>query len=157
QLAQRALAGGNTPWRLTNLGTAHYRAGKYTKAVQRLRESQAMNPNWEKTWNRAILAMACYRLNQADLARQNLDAAAAALEERTQTRLQRGEGYGGAATWWDLVHSTLHYREAKKLIDGAEPPDDPRLWVIRARTLEALGQYRQAVASYTKAIELKAD
>ncbi|HMF13901.1 MAG TPA: tetratricopeptide repeat protein, partial [Gemmataceae bacterium] len=40
---------------------------------------------------------------------------------------------------------------------GSEPPDDPRSWVIRARALEALGRQREAVVSYTKALEVKAD
>jgi serine/threonine protein kinase/Flp pilus assembly protein TadD len=155
QHAERAVSGGKTPSRLTTLGTAYYRAGQCDKALACVRESQARDENWEKTWNHSILAMAHRGNNQPDLARRALDAAAAAQEQRIQGMLSAP---GHLPTyWWNILESDVHYREAKKLIDGAEPPDDPRLWVIRARALEALGQQREAVAGYTKALEVKPD
>src|SRR5262249_49129851 len=156
QHAERAVSGGKTPWRVTTLGTAYYRAGRYDKALQCVRESQGRDSNWESTWNHSILAMAHRGNNQPDLARRALDAAAAAQEQRIQDMFRNGPG-GLPKPWWTILESDLHYREAKRLIDGTEPPDDPRLWVIRARALEALGRQREAVASYTKALEVKAD
>jgi Flp pilus assembly protein TadD len=154
QLAELGVAEQKTAWRLTNLGTALYRAGQYDKAVERLRESQTADANWGKTLNLSILAMAHHRLDQPELARQSLDAAALALDERVRTVYQKPPGFL-PTVWWDIVQADLHYREAKRLIDGKPAPDDPRLWVIRGRALVALGRQEEAAGSFGKAIELK--
>src|SRR5262249_33226266 len=57
--------------------------------------------------------------------------------------------------WWLLLQSELHYREAKILIEGEPPPEDAQLWFVRGRALAALGRDEQAVASFSKAIDLK--
>ena len=148
------MAGRRTVWRLANLGTALYRAEQYEKAVERLDESRAVNAAWEPAWNCSILAMAHHRPGHVDPARQNLDRAAAALEQRTETMFRYNTPGFLPNAWWDILQSTQHFREAVMLIDGKPPPDDPRQWVIRGRALAVLGRQVDAAASFTKAIEM---
>lgn len=56
--------------------------------------------------------------------------------------------------WWDWMSCWLLYREAKTVIDGSPPPDDPKLYVVRARALAALGDNEGAGAACDKALEL---
>jgi tetratricopeptide (TPR) repeat protein len=77
RLAERAVQGEPSPWRLHTLGLAHYRAGQYDLAIRRLQEASrtpvgqpAMTPN-----NWLVLAMACHRKGQHGVARHWLDAA----------------------------------------------------------------------------------
>jgi serine/threonine protein kinase/tetratricopeptide (TPR) repeat protein len=155
QLAQAALPLGRAPWLPEGLGLAHYRAGEYEEAIARVREAQAMDPNWETARTNAILAMAHHLLGgQADLVRQRLEAATKAHNQRIDDIFQKPPGNLGV--WWaNVLYADLIYREAKKLIDGTEPADDPRLAVIRGRALAVLGRDEQAVASFSRAIDLK--
>ena len=52
------------------------------------------------------------------------------------------------------MQGDLYFREAKRLIDGAEPKDDPRQWSNRGDSLVALGRHEEGIASYRRAIEL---
>jgi serine/threonine protein kinase/Flp pilus assembly protein TadD len=153
QLAEQAKKDRTWSWRLANLGMAHYRVGQYDKAVARVRDCQTLYPKWEKAWTHSILAMAHHGLGQADRARENLDAAAVALEEMTQSMLRNPPGRL-PTDWWSLLQSHVHYREARKLIEDA-PHDDARLWLTRGRTMTALGHHRQAVDSFSQAIDIQ--
>jgi serine/threonine protein kinase/tetratricopeptide (TPR) repeat protein len=153
QLAQAALPLGRAPWLPEGLGLAHYRAGEYEEAIARLREARAMDPNWEKARTNAILAMAHHGLGEAESARQSLDAATRANDQRIQSIFQNPPGNLGV--WWaNVLYADLIYREAKKLIEGSEPTDDARLWVIRGRALRVLGRDQQAVTDLSRAIDL---
>jgi tetratricopeptide (TPR) repeat protein len=116
-------------------------------------ESQALDSSFERVWNCAILAMAHHRLGEADLARQKLNEATVACNQRIMDLLRSGPGL--PTHWWDMLESSLHYREAKTLIDGFPPADDPRLWVVRGRNLVAVGRDEQAAVSFSKALELQ--
>jgi serine/threonine protein kinase/tetratricopeptide (TPR) repeat protein len=153
KLAERAGPSEREAWRLNTLGLAYYRVGQFAQAALCIGEAQALNPNWNKTGNYAIRAMAHHRQDQADLARKDLDAAAKTQTERIDVMFRNAPGLM-PCTWWDLLQSTLHYREAKMLIDGKAPPDDARLWVVRGRALTAIGRAREAVASCDKALAL---
>lgn len=153
QLAERALEVGKTPWRITNLGTAHLRLGQNDKAMQRVLESQAADGKWDPVWNNSILAMAFHRLGETQLARKSLDAATKAHDQHVNA-IVRGAPGGLAGGWWNILQSTLHYREARKLIEGSEPRDDPRQWVIRGKALAALNRHDPAIACFTKAIDM---
>src|SRR5262245_221601 len=151
QLAERGLSVRRTPWRLATLATAYCRSGDYKKAVDRLLELDALSPGWSRISYYSLLAMAYHGFGKPDLARQSLQSATAWVEWRNQAMFQSPPGEL-TTSWWDLQQSTLHYREAKKLIDGQEPMEDARLRVVRARALAALGREREAVAGLGQAI-----
>ncbi len=145
------------------VGHAEYRAGRYDEAIQTLMGALA-RPHWpigEASY--PVLAMAHYRLGHDADARQALDETARNLDRWTQERYagQRDNwviDYGASGFWplgwWDYVECQLLYREARLLIDGTPPPDDPRLHVLRARALAALHSCEQAIREYDTALRL---
>jgi serine/threonine protein kinase/tetratricopeptide (TPR) repeat protein len=143
------------------LGIAHYRAGQYEEAGRRLRESMAIGPGWA-AWriNYPVLAMAHHRLGQAAEARKALNEAAVAIDQWTGEPYQSGTGWNlgaepsWAIPWWDWLECQLYFREAKVLIDGAPPADDPRLHVVRARAFAALRWSEKAGEEYDAALKL---
>ncbi len=145
------------------LGNALYRAGQYDKVVRQLQEWVAQ-PHWPIGWlSYPVLAMAHYRLGHETEARQALDEAARILDRWTQERYAaRGENWaihaGGDAVWpapwWDYLECQLLYAEARELIDGAPPPDDPRLHVLRARAFAGLDWMEQAASEFDAALRL---
>ncbi len=165
-LAQQAMA--NTPgswYCLYLLGMAHYRAGQYAPAVRRLRESLRAQPEWAaRALSYPVLAMAHHRLGQTAEARQALDAAAEAIARWTRERCQNpgdkcwvhhlGATASWPIAWWDWLECRVYYREARVLIDGSPPRDDPRLHVLRARAFAGLRWADKAVAEYDAALKL---
>jgi Flp pilus assembly protein TadD len=144
---------------------AQYRAGQYQPAVRRLRESLLGHPDWAgRAIGYPVLAMAHHRLGQTAEARQALDAAAEAIDGWTRDRYQnQGEEHwihhrGATAywpiAWWDWLECQLYFREAKVLIDGSPPRDDPRLHVLRARAFAGLHWAEKAVPEYDAALKL---
>jgi tetratricopeptide (TPR) repeat protein len=166
ELAQSIQASNPGFWyELYLLGVAQYRAGQYEQAVRRLRESLAAHPDWAgRALSYPILAMAHHRLGQAAEARQALDAASKALDRWTRERYEAHNWehwsfHQGAVafwpiSWWDWLECQLYYREAKVLIDGSPPPDDPRLHVLRARAFAGLRWSGKAGAEYDAALKL---
>jgi serine/threonine protein kinase/Flp pilus assembly protein TadD len=166
ELAQNATAHYSGSWyALYLLGTAHYRAGQYEPAVRRLRESLGGTPDWAgRAISYPVLAMAHHRLGQTAEARQALEAAAEAIDRWTRDRYQHQEvkdwmHHGGATAywpiaWWDWLECQLDYREARVLIDGSPPQDDPRLHVLRARAFAGLRWAEKAVPEYDAALKL---
>jgi tetratricopeptide (TPR) repeat protein len=152
------IAQANTPgnwYELYLLGIAQYRAGQYGQAVQRLRESLAGQPDWDgRALSYPILAMAHHRMGQAAEARQALDAASKALDRWTRERYEAHDWQAWPIPWWDSLECQLYYREAKVLIDGSPPPDDPRLHVLRARAFAGLDCCEKAVPEYDAALKL---
>jgi tetratricopeptide (TPR) repeat protein len=147
------------------LGLAHYRAGENEEAARRLEESLRAN-DWE--WSpRALgypgLAMARHRLGQKAAAREALSAADRVLDHWTEEMYRQpvdkewinhlGATAHWPIDWWDWLEGRLFYREAKLLIDGSAPPDDPRVHVLRARALASLRWHCRAEAEYAVAIE----
>lgn len=165
ELAENAVSHRPGSWFcLYLLGIAQYRAGQYELAAQRLRESLIGYPDWAaRAMSYPVLAMAHHRMGQAAAARQALDAAAEAIDRWTRDRYQFQGGeysthHGATAhwpiAWWDCLECQLYYREAKLLIDGSAPPDDPRLHVLRARALAGLRWSEQAIPEYEAALNL---
>jgi len=146
------------------LGTAHYRAGQYDDAVRRLEEAVAVQPQWPiSQLSYPVLAMAHHRLGHEAKARQAIGEAARILHRWTQERyIGHGEDWvthrGGDAVWpapwWDYLECQIFYREAKLLIDGAPPADDPRLHVLRGRALAGLDLVEQAAPEFEAALRL---
>jgi serine/threonine protein kinase/tetratricopeptide (TPR) repeat protein len=152
-LTQRAIDAGRSAVRLASLGTALYRAGQYESALGCLREAKAADPAWETTWTDSVAAMIDHRLGRPEEARAALRSAADSLGRWYRLRSDNPAG-PPSAHWWYVVQGHLHYREAKRLIEGAEPAEDPRQWSQRGDSLAALERYREAIASFTRAIEL---
>jgi tetratricopeptide (TPR) repeat protein len=164
ELAQNIVASDPVhAWHLYVLGIAHYRAGQYEEAVRRLRESLARDPGWgARGINHPVLAMAHHRLGEAAEARQALNKAAGSIDQWTRERYQ-SEGdwvthLGAEAAWpipwFDWLECQLYYREAKVMIDGAPPVDDPRLHVLRARAFAGLRWSEKAAQEYDAALKL---
>jgi serine/threonine protein kinase/Flp pilus assembly protein TadD len=145
------------------LGAAHYRAGQYEEAIQRL-QKWVGQPHWPIGFlGYPVLAMAHHRLGHQTEARHALDEAARLLDRWTRERYTAcGENWairaGGDADWpvpwWDYLECQLLYAEARGLIDGASPPDDPRLHVLRARGFAGLDWMEQAAAEFDAALRL---
>jgi tetratricopeptide (TPR) repeat protein len=136
--AEQVVASEKIHWHLYVAGLAHYRAGQYDQAVERLRESATMDPNWNgRAINYPALAMAYHRLDKADEARQALASAENAIDGWTEAMVAGPVGKM-PIPWFDWLECRHFYQEAKQLITGSPPPDDPRLRVIRERALAAL-------------------
>jgi serine/threonine protein kinase/predicted Zn-dependent protease len=149
------------------LGLAHYRAGAYESAIQRLHEGLAAPDRWPlSSLSYATLAMAYHRQGRSAEARQALEEMAKLLDSWTRDRYESGSGkwiiHQGAigfwpVYWWDYLEGQLLYREAKRLMDGAEPPDDARLHVLRARSIAGLRWSTDAAKEYEIALKLSPD
>jgi hypothetical protein len=125
-------------WHLYIAGLAYYRAGQYDRAVERLNESLTLDPSWvARAINYPALAMAYHRLGKADEARQALDSAGKAIEGWTEATYQ-GPVDSMPIPWFDWLECRLLYREARLLVTGSPPPDDPRLRAIQERAQTAL-------------------
>jgi tetratricopeptide (TPR) repeat protein len=142
------------PWSDNALGFVRYRAGKYEQALGPLREALRRDSHWRYgILSNSVLAMAYHRLDRADEARQALTEAAQKVEQWQQSLLGHSlDPLGGA--WWDVLEGLVLYREAKVLLEGSAPPDDPRALVVRARSFAALGDQNKAIELYRQAIEL---
>jgi serine/threonine protein kinase/lipoprotein NlpI len=145
------------------LGIACLRAGGYDEVV-RLLQQWAAEPHWAiRFLSYPVLAMAHHHLGHETEARQALAEAAHILDRWTQERFV---GQGGnweihprgdvvwPAPWWDYLECQLFYAEARRLIDGAPPPDDPRLHVLRARAFTGLDWKEPAASEFDVALRL---
>ena len=98
-------------------GLAEYRAGRFAEAITLLK--LGLPPRAASPYNDGptylVLAMAQFRLGEADKARESL-AAALDLLERTLPRLDRGERH--TTVWPDRARLEVLRREAIALIEG---------------------------------------
>ena len=148
------------------LGSAHHAAGEHGEAARRLEEALAAS-DWEvRLLSQPVLAMAYHRLGRPDDARRALADAAATLDRWTAARYAAGGGdlrTGAGAdavwpgSWWDWLEMDLRCREARLLVEGAAPAADPRVHVLRARSLMGLRWPEKAVPEYAAALSLRPD
>ncbi|HVC96591.1 MAG TPA: tetratricopeptide repeat protein [Pirellulales bacterium] len=157
RVMQKAVAQqGERCWNLTAMGMVQYRAGKYEEAIAVLRKSLLAGDWLAGCQTNAVLAMALQRLGQTQAAREALTKAQQALDAWSQAWLAAPAG--SIPIWWlDWMPCQLLYREAKTLIDGAPPEEDPRLWVVRGRAWAALEREDEAQACYRRAFKLAPD
>jgi serine/threonine protein kinase/predicted Zn-dependent protease len=155
-------------WFRHALGAAYYRAGKYEKAVERLRESLDAHPNWGAgPINYPYLAMAYHRLGRHDEARRALDAAQAALDQWTDARheasrrsywvISQGATDYWPVFWWDWMVGQITCGEARREMGLGALPDDPRRHVMRARAFAGLRWTDKAVEEYAQALQAHPD
>jgi tetratricopeptide (TPR) repeat protein len=113
-----------------------------------------MVPNWlSGCQNYAVLAMAYHRLGQSKKAKEALGEAGRVIDRGLDVLL-RGPAGTLPMRWYNWLECWLLYREAKTLIDGSPPADDPRWHVARANAFIALGDQKKANESYAKAAKL---
>jgi len=155
-LTQQAVDSGKSVPRLASLATALYRAGQYDLALELLKETKAANSPAESTWADSIEAMSHHRRGEPALARAALQSAARSVGQQTRSRLDR-PGATPSAPWWLEVQGDLFFREAAILIEGTAPREDPQEWTARGLVLERFGRIDDAIASYSRAIELAPD
>lgn len=125
-------------------GWAHYRAGQYEQAIERLEESDWVDPGWPgRGIAYPLLAMAYHQTGQQQEAHQALATGSDLVDQWTQAMLDSPVG-SMPIPWFDWVEFLVLYREATTLITGESPPVDPRLASIEARALQAIGADNQA-------------
>ncbi len=118
RLAQQAVsAHPETAWYLYGLGAAHYRAGQYEQAIDRLKESLLAQPLWlGRSQNYVILAMACQRLRRHEEARDWLVKSKTSFDELEQAFGGEKYGFAGSPYLSDWLTIQLLLPEAEKLL-----------------------------------------
>jgi serine/threonine protein kinase len=128
------------PWTLSHAGVAHLRAGNLDQAVARLDEALENAPNSPGGVHRFShfpLAMALFRQGKASEAQNSLAKGRQAIEEWTQAMVRNPSGTM-PISWSDWLECNIFYREAEELINGAVPPEDPRLIAVYERALATI-------------------
>jgi tetratricopeptide (TPR) repeat protein len=154
---QPSTEGGERGVRPYFLGVGYYRTGRFEDAVRHLGVALT-DTEWQ--WRQIcypVLAMALHRQGQPEAARRELANARAALERWTQDAFEARNKFVPVQHWRDWLGMQRWYREAHRLIEGADAPDDPRLFVVRGRALAALGRTDPAEAEFARALRLAPD
>ncbi len=139
-------------------GAVCYRAGRFEEAVRLLRDSLSRTREGARTLNFPYLAMSLHRLDKADEARQELRNAREVLDQWAQAVFDRPNWFVPVPYWWyDWLECQVLYREAHRLIERSDPPEDPRLHVVRGRAFAALGRGDRAEAEFARALRLAPD
>jgi tetratricopeptide (TPR) repeat protein len=137
--------------------------------VARLRESLTADdrPFSVRALSYFPLAMAHQRLGHTTQARDALNAGAHVLDHWTEEMCQvpadaswirhLGAVAHWPVPWWDWLEGRLLYREAKLLIDGSPPSDDPRIHVLRARGFAGVRWHSHAENEYNAALKRQPD
>jgi len=146
-------------------GIANYRAGRFEEALRHLGRAVSLSPDFSHL-PKSVLAMVHHRLGRNAEARAALEAAGQILDQWTRYRYESQAGYwvhhrGATASWpvvwWDFLEGEHYYREAKLLIDGSPPPDDPRLHALRARAFAGLRWPSRAEVEYAHVLKARPD
>src|SRR5262249_8472000 len=155
QMAEAALAGEprNAGLHLS-LAAALYRAGRYKEAKRRIDDGLARSPQNEIHW--PLSAMVHFRLDNLMEARRALDVADRRNEQWTEAKFSGAVG-STPLGWVPWLAFLIRYREAKKLIENAPPPEDPRFFIVRSRAFAALKRDDQADAEYAQALKQRPD
>jgi serine/threonine protein kinase/Flp pilus assembly protein TadD len=136
------------------LALAHYRAGRFDLALQAFQKGGKLEPNRSNSWSHAIGALIHKQLGNGDEARQALQQARAVVDG-TLDSLVKGKVGELPSFWGDILADRALYAEARALIEGSPPLEDPRWRVIRARGLAAIGRKDEARAQLARALKAK--
>ena len=119
-------------------GWAHYRAGDFEKAIERLQQSRAADHRWpHNKISFPLLAMSYHRAGRVDESLAAFNKAGTARETWIEETLARTPATP-PVPWFDWIEFLVHYRDACILVKGYAPPDDPRLLEIESRALAAI-------------------
>jgi tetratricopeptide (TPR) repeat protein len=160
------------PLQLYIEGLGQYRAGNYEQAIDCFRQSLILDPAWNaRAINYPALTMAYYRLGKVEEARAAMASAEKAIDAWIEAMFQGRIGTM-PIPWSDWLECQHYYREAKRLVTGTAPSDDPRLRAVRERALAPLslgdaenllekgrahaaqGEWDQAASDYGRALDL---
>lgn len=167
QLAEKAVktsTDSDLPSSLYVAGLAHYRAGNFQLAVDRLLESSQSSTS-SASLVYPPLAMAVFQLGQSSQARQYLDQAAQANDawiEATYQRQDHARGFqAGLDGIWPIHESEfLEYqlllREAHQLLQVPQT-GDPRIHRLRGQALAGLNRRSAAEREFQRGLELRPD
>jgi serine/threonine protein kinase/predicted Zn-dependent protease len=131
-------------------GAWEYRTGRYEDAIRRL-DKPALR---EQAWAHAIIAMANYKLNRPERAREWLKRSADRLANLFGTQLAAG---GPKGDWGHVVDGFCFYQQAHELIAGKPPAFDPQQRLFRAVGYQRFGETQKAEAEFKAAIEVRPD
>jgi tetratricopeptide (TPR) repeat protein len=127
-------------WLVYVEGLAHYRAGQFRQAAERLETALTADLAWEfRPIAYPGLALAYHRLGDAERARKALADA--------DEFMERGAGALNAVPldalpepWFDAAEFVLFRDEAWRLLNGSPAPENPRIQAHQARALAALAE-----------------
>jgi tetratricopeptide (TPR) repeat protein len=155
QRAEKGAKRHPSAWSYCALGRARFRAGDYEQAITQFEQSLRLDSNW--CWSGQsypMLAMAHHHLGQGKKAKAALEKAGRVIDQGSDV-LARGPAGTLPMLWWeDWLECCLLYREAKTLIDGSPPADDPRWLVGRAHAFAALGDRAKAEEACSRAVKM---
>jgi tetratricopeptide (TPR) repeat protein len=137
------------------LGTLYFRAGRPDRAIPLLQNALADNIDGYNFLGWPVLVLACRQAGRADEARRWDEAMSRRVEQ-----LARGIPVEPpeedlnlpADTEWLLA--SLLRREARESSGGATTADQVLDWLVRSRGLVKLRRWDEAVAAYTRVMEL---
>ena len=142
--AEALVSVARAPWHFGLAGRVHMLAGDNDKAVARCREaiaSGANSPAGIHRMNYANLALALHGQGKTSEAHDALARVEQARIEWIKTMYDGLVGtlpFGWADSWVDWLECEIHFRHAKRQIDGAPPVEDPRLAAIQERALATI-------------------
>ncbi len=119
-------------------GWANFRAGNYDRAIDLLERSVAEDPGWPgQGISYPVLAMAHYRAGNGDDAKSAMQLADQTYSRWLDQTSEQSIDYM-PVPWFDYIEFLSLYREAKILITGLAPVDDPRQTDARNRAMQAI-------------------
>jgi serine/threonine protein kinase len=120
-------------------GMAHYRAGEFEQAIERL-ETTVHSQFWPAARVALpMLALACHRAGRSADAERLLEAAGRTLNEWTGSIVENGVP-SLPVPWFDYLEFQLLYREAHEEITGESPPMDERLKEFERAAMATLAE-----------------
>lgn len=142
------------PWQLYVIGLAEFRAGRYQKAIERLEQSRAGEDGPIQAW--PVLAMACHHLQRPREAHEWLAKCDAWIRNATATALEGRDPQPACGQYWlDLARFQVYHREAKTLIEGTDPGENPGSTALRARVRDDLASQDKTSIDYRLALWLQ--